>query len=537
MSYSKLFAIAFTVAIAVRADGHFPWMALDDDGKAIYFFGETLADRAYKMPSAISEAEIKLIHNKRQDPVEVTRVDTEDLIAIRSNKPIPRGAIVSAECTYGVYHSTLLHYHSQFVDRLPKDGNVDQQLEKHPQFYAELVRGNGGVEARIVWQEKPLVDATVRLYCADGHEEGSEKTDPDGRVFFTDQQVEDGLNGIVVGFTLENESGKLGEQAYTSESHYLTATFVSESAAKKVSVDSDRFPVIPEPVTSFGAAILNDVLYVYGGHMGDAHQYYVGAQANMLRRLDLKNPKQWEDLGSGPDLQGLAMVSDGRKLYRIGGFTAKNKQGEENSLWSQSSVSCFDPKTEKWSDIPPLPEPRSSFDAVVTDGKLFVIGGWSMQGDADPVWHKTAHVLELSETPLQWKSLPEPPFQRRALSVGAVDGKVYAIGGMRPSGKPTTRVDVFDIQKQTWSRGPDLDGERMDGFGSSSFAVGKSLYVTTYGGNLLRLEKDSWEKLAQLENERFFHRLLPLGDNELLSVGGASMSSGKFEELDVIKLH
>lgn len=39
-----------------------------------------------------------------------------------------------------------------------------------------------------------------------------------------------------------------------------------------------------------------------------------------------------------------------------------------------------------------------------------------------------------------------------------------------------------------------------------------------------------------LARDRFFHRLLPLSQNELLAIGGASMSSGKYEELDVIQL-
>lgn len=78
----------------------------------------------------------------------------------------------------------------------------------------------------------------------------------------------------------------------------------------------------------------------------------------------------------------------------------------------------------------------------------------------------------------------------------------------------------------------------MDGFGSSSFAVGGKLFVTTYGGTLQRLREDgkAWEVLSTLEHDRFFHRLLPLSDNQLIAVGGASMSSGKFEEVDVIRV-
>jgi N-acetylneuraminic acid mutarotase len=232
------------------------------------------------------------------------------------------------------------------------------------------------------------------------------------------------------------------------------------------------------------------------------------------------------------------MVAHDGKLYRIGGFTAKNGDGEEEELWSQDGVAAFDPTTKQWKDLPPLPEPRSSFDAAVLGDRIYVVGGWTMRGDTDAQWLQTAYSLDLSQEPLTWESLPEPPFQRRALSVAAHDGKIYAIGGMQKVGGPTTRVDVFDPETQTWSQAPGLQGGGMDGFGSSSFAVGNQLFVTTYSGSIQRLDEDadSWRSLGQLDRARFFHRLLPLSETELIAVGGASMSDGKFEALEVIRV-
>ncbi len=301
-------------------------------------------------------------------------------------------------------------------------------------------------------------------------------------------------------------------------------------------VTARELPHIPETVTSFGAAIVGDALYVYGGHTGRAHEYYMEAQANTLRRLDLKNPKVWESLGTGPRLQGLALVAHSGKLYRIGGFTAKNKDGEENDLWSQAAVACYDPASKQWHDMSPLPERRSSFDAAVLNNKIYVVGGWEMRGTAENKWHTSAYALDLANTSANWEALPEPPFQRRALAVAAHDGKLFAIGGMQREGGPTTRVDIYDPATRMWSRGPSLKGEGMEGFGCSSFAVGGHLFVTTIEGNLQRLAEDgtSWEIVRQLERARFFHRLLPLSEWQLLAVGGASMSVGKFEEVDVI---
>lgn len=539
--FTLLATVFFSSVLMQSTEAHFPWITINDEGKVVYFFGETPADRTYKLPPTIAKAEVGVVtKDGAQEMVELAPIETEDLVGMRSAKSVRPNATLASKVTYGVYHGSRLDYYSQHCGgELPDHRDTSASLSEQLELHAELVDTENGVDVFVRWQGKPLVDAEVRLFCAEGHEEGTAKTDEHGKVSFDDKQVEDGLNGIMVGHTSKDEAGTFGEQTYESVSHYLTATFLDpQDFEASVSVTSDRYPPIPEAVTSFGAAIVGDAVYVYGGHTGGAHQYYTEAQANTLRRLDLKNPKSWEELGTGPRLQGLAMVTHGGKLYRMGGFTAKNSAGEDKDLWSQAGVASFDPTTGKWQDLPSLPEPRSSFDAVVAGDQIFVVGGWSMLGEDKTTWLKTAYSLDLSTQPLRWKPLPEPPFQRRALSVAAHNGKVYAIGGMQQNGGPTTRVDVFDIETQSWSQGPGLNGEGMDGFGSSSFATGDHLYVTTYSGVLQRLAADgrSWEVLHELERDRFFHRLLPVNENQLLSIGGASMSSGKFEELDLIEV-
>jgi hypothetical protein len=159
-----------------------------------------------------------------------------------------------------------------------------------------------------------------------------------------------------------------------------------------------------------------------------------------------------------------------------------------------------------------------------------------MSGDEETQWHSTAYALDLTKDPPVWKPISPPPFQRRALALAAHQGKLFVIGGMQRAGGPTTRVDVYDPATDQWTQGPDLIGEGMDGFGASAFATGGKLYVSTYSGSLQRLAADgsAWEMVSQLERARFFHRLLPLHDHALLSIGGASMSEGKFAEIDLI---
>ena len=306
-------------------------------------------------------------------------------------------------------------------------------------------------------------------------------------------------------------------------------------------------------MTSFGAAVLKDSLYLYGGHTGSAHSYSQKEQGHQLMKLSLKTG-EWECLAEGPGLQGLALVTDGNKLYRVGGFTAMNEEGEDHELVSQNDVVSFDPATSTWAELPVLPEPRSSHDAAVVGDTLYVVGGWAMNGEDDHDWHDTAWKLDLTSNKLSWEAISAPPFQRRAIAAAAHNGKLYVIGGMQSEGGPTTKTAVYDPGNNTWSEGPALfvkadpelkAGEKprlsmssggMAGFGASAFATGGSLYVTTVQGTLQRLSDDGskWELISDDVTPRFFHRLLPMNARQLVVVGGSNMSIGKFEEVEVI---
>ncbi|MGH7128670.1 MAG: Kelch repeat-containing protein, partial [Planctomycetaceae bacterium] len=281
-------------------------------------------------------------------------------------------------------------------------------------------------------------------------------------------------------------------------------------------------------------AVVGDGLYVYGGHYGRAHHYSREGQSGDFARLNLRDPQEWESLPGGPKLTGLAMVAHDGKLYRIGGFTAKNGDDEDQSLWSQPDFARFDPKGGDWESLPDLPEGRSSHDAAMIGDTLYVVGGWTLQGDAENDWHDTAWSIDLSAKALQWKPLPQPPFRRRALALANWQGKLYCLGGMQEEGGPTTAVAIFDPATQKWSEGPALLGGGMDGFGASAFACDDALYATTISGSIQRLSADGrrWEFVGQLEHPRFFHRLLPWHDRQLVVVGGASMSVGKIQPLE-----
>lgn len=217
------------LALAANRDaaGHFPWIAVSNDGKAIYFFGETPADRTYKLPSSVESAKVHLSQcDSQSQSIELRRVDSDDFVGLISNASIPESALLTSKVTYGVYHGSRLDYYSQHQrGPIPSNRAATGALAKQLDLHAEVIDTDSGVDVFVLWKGKPLADVEVRLFCEEGHEEGLAKTDANGKVSFDDKQVEDGLNGIMVGHTSAGESGSIGDQKYQSVSHYLTATF------------------------------------------------------------------------------------------------------------------------------------------------------------------------------------------------------------------------------------------------------------------------------------------------------------------------
>lgn len=284
---------------------------------------------------------------------------------------------------------------------------------------------------------------------------------------------------------------------------------------------------MPQAIVSFGAAVIGDEVYVYSGHIGRAHQHSMDNLSKGFYRLNILKDNAWEKIGDVRPLQGLAMVAHQGKLYRIGGLEAKNAKDEPGDLWSTNEVACYDPKTKKWSTCTPLPESRSSHDAVVVGDRVYVVGGWKLAGEGvEGDWHTTVYSADLTKQTLKWERLPDLPYRIRANSLAGVGNTLVAIGGIKPTGKTSNDVAIFDIASKKWAKGPDYPGEKpMRAFGSSAFASGGLVYASAWDGKVYVLGKNgkAWQPLdAQLAVERFFHRLVAYGDNGLLFLGGAS---------------
>ena len=575
-----LLALGLIVAcLSVNSvSAHFVWLGSEKSGDetlGLLFFSESPHEHVYHLPGPIAAAKLiaRTADGKRHE-LKTEKRDTEKYIGLTMKLPEGQETIaIETVCEYGVYAGSLLCYYSQTV--LPgKDGKLPT-YDRTKELTLDIVSEQkpGGIAATVLWEGKPLADVPVTLIDSTG-EMSEEVTDADGEVFFV--VGTSGTIGLMANHTEKDLSGETNGQKYTGKSNYATLTLnftasgaaqdaekaSSATAAKKVSAKkrpqrpATAFgPELPEAVSSFGGAVQDGWLYVYGGHTGRAHKHSRENLSQTFARLNLADHqewanKKWELLALETPLQGMALVSCEGQLYRIGGLNARNARKEKADLHSVAEFARFDPATKTWTALPALPGPRSSHDAAVLHGKIYTIGGWNLTGKSGSgEWQTDALVYDTTAGDSdagdgnsgeggKWEKLPEPPFQRRALAVAAWNNRIWVLGGMDEYADIKRDVFYFDPQTNTWGKATELPGDDMQGFGLSAWGLASGLYASGTDGVLYRLTEvdGQWEQAAELSTPRFFHRILPGGENSLLVVAGASMNDGHMKDIERIEI-
>lgn len=303
--------------------------------------------------------------------------------------------------------------------------------------------------------------------------------------------------------------------------------------------DPMPFPPLPEAISSFGATAEGGYLYIFGGHAGRIPGSSLHALSPHFVRISLADPAAgWETLPMHEASQSPGLVAHGGKLFRVGGLSFRNKQGEETRFHSLDIFAEYDPQTRAWTERAKLPQPRSSLDAAAVDGRLYVVGGWNLQeGSAqDAPWHDEALAIDLADAKAAWQPIAKPPFQTRALAAAGYRHKLYVLGGMTSENRVTRDVHIYDPATDAWSVGPELaGGEQLSGFAISAFVVDDRLYYSGSEGVVYRLSDDGakWESVERLLFPRSFHRLVG-GAGRVYAVAGVARGGGYLANVEAI---
>ena len=425
------------------ARGHFLWIATDSspkDGRVHVYFSESPQPDDPELLGKLKGLTLRQISaDQKSQTLDLKRGD-DSLVASPARR-VPAQSF-SLDHTYGLLDRNgevfLLVYHGRMYPAnsrnqwAPPTSEQRLPLELVPSF------ADGRLMIHVLWQGQPLAGAELRAIPA-GTEPVDGKSDAAGQ--FSLAASRPGQYAVRAKY-VEQKSGEQEGKKYATVRHYstLVVTIAGEQAShatarndkqplrqiaitkmrkrpmhvstkgKRSPAAASGLPDLPFGITSFGAALLGQNIYVCEGQLGPAHEYSLEGQSDRLLRLDLKAPGKWENVGTVPHRSGLAMVAYDGQAYRIGGFKARNKEGEPADLHSTRDFARFDPATGHWENLPPLPQPRSSHDAVMVGSRLIVIGGWDLRGKEPSIWHDSALEIDLSAAQPAWKELPRRPF-------------------------------------------------------------------------------------------------------------------------------
>lgn len=248
-----------------------------------------------------------------------------------------------------------------------------------------------------------------------------------------------GPNGKV--YVFGGETGKV--------THTLDATRIYD-------LDSDTWTLgapMPVQVTEPSSALaMNAKIYVMGGglqvagrQVTDANNEYDPVSNSWRSRAPMPIGRTAFAIVAARNHKGHTL------LYAIGG---RNYKDDRNGL---SSVEAYDPDTNSWEEMAPMPTYRHALSAALgADGNIYVIGG--AYRDSEP--HFTAAVEVYDPRLNKWAKAPDAPCAVECAGVAATTGRnwmVYYCGGWySPDKKDEASVFAYNPRSRSWKRLLDL---------------------------------------------------------------------------------
>jgi len=146
-------------------------------------------------------------------------------------------------------------------------------------------------------------------------------------------------------------------------------------------------------------------------------------------------------------ITAVAEVVNG-KMYVVGGMTLRE---------SLRSVDVYDPAADTWASAEAMPTDRSMAASAVLNGCIYVIGGRKPEGGV------LATVEKYDPAENTWTSCRDMPTPRWGHAAVAASGKIFAFGGITGVGdnrRTLDVVEVYDPQRDTWTKGPSMPAPR-----------------------------------------------------------------------------
>lgn len=175
------------------------------------------------------------------------------------------------------------------------------------------------------------------------------------------------------------------------------------------------------------AQAMNGLIYVIGG---------MNAQGASLGIVEVYNPatNSWQ---SGPSL---AYVRDNPGSAQLNGkiyvFGGRHREATGTTIQeAMKTVEMFNPATNTWAEMTPMPTGRRAMSVGVINGKAQVAGGEFNSNSTSGVFEQNEEYDPLSNT---WRSITKVPTPKHGAASATVDGALYIMGGGVTSGSSYT---------------------------------------------------------------------------------------------------
>jgi len=235
----------------------------------------------------------------------------------------------------------------------------------------------------------------------------------------------------------------------------------------------ERKADMPTARAGLGTSVVNGKIYAIGGaelNVGTVEEYNPGTDT-WTRKTDM------------PTARGFLTTSVvNGNIYAIGGSV-------ETDGPFFSAVEEYDPTTGTWTRKTDMPEPRYLHTAGVVNGKIYVIAGSPRNMTASNA------VFEYDPATDAWTRKADAPTVRswQSPTAGVVDGRIYVMGG--DFGPPDAEVEEYDPATDTWTARADMPTPR----GALSItALNDRIYVI---GGSITLFNDSLSTVEEYDPE------------------------------------
>jgi large repetitive protein len=222
-----------------------------------------------------------------------------------------------------------------------------------------------------------------------------------------------------------------------------------------------------------GAAVENPALVAVDGKLyafGGSTAPFSGAVSNAA----VFDPaaSTWTALAPMPTARGgaAARAIDG-KIYVVGGMG-----GDGGSL---TNVEVFDPATSTWTSVAAMATRRDNLGAAAIDGKLYVFGGRTRNADGTTIDGTLASGEVYDPATDTWSSIAPMPTGRRTMVVGTLNGRAQLIGGeISSDGKAFAENEEYDPVTNSWRSLKSMPTTRH---GAAAATIGGVIYVVGGG--------------------------------------------------------